>query len=151
MTDLSSLRVAEYDGTMWMDVGQSATTGVLGGDGSITSNPLSGIVSENFFTLGSSLHLENPLPVKLISFSGFADKNLVTLNWKVDLSADAERFDIFGSTDAKNFYSFGELVGSPNSLVYQWISAREDPLMRFYKIQVIEKQETPGLAAFLIE
>ncbi|MFI5152471.1 MAG: hypothetical protein ACHQET_04010 [Chitinophagales bacterium] len=139
ITDLSSLRVAEYNGTMWMDVGQSATTGVLGGDGSITSNPLSGIVSEIFFTLGSSLHLENPLPVKLISFSGFADKNLVTLNWKVDLSADAERFDIFGSTDAKNFYNVGELVASPNSLIYQWISTREDPLMKFYKIQVIEK------------
>ena len=145
ITDLSSLRVAQYSGSIWINDGQLATTGVPGGDGSIVSNALSGMTNENFFTLGSSLHLENPLPVKLISFSGATQNNLTTLNWQIDRSAEADHFQIFSSNDQENFHVAGELDAMPNSMVYQWKSSAIDQPMRFFKIRVVEKT---GMAWF---
>jgi hypothetical protein len=45
----------------------------------------------------------NPLPVRLVSFSGNAEKNAVTLTWDVADAANFSHFEVERSTDAENF------------------------------------------------
>jgi hypothetical protein len=98
VTDLSTLRVAAFNATIWNDEGQMASTGVFGAAGSVVSNPIQSFSGLQYFTLASSLNVENPLPVKLRKFEVKEQAGMANLNWEIDFPEDADHFEILQGT-----------------------------------------------------
>lgn len=65
VTDLSALRVAYFNGTTWMNAGNTNVTGTAGSHGSVVSNVIGNIgTGPVYFTLASSIAGGNPLPLR---------------------------------------------------------------------------------------
>ena len=99
VTDLSTLRVAALDAAIWNDKGQSASTGIFGTAGSVISNPIQSLLGLQYFTLASSLNVENPLPVKLRKFDVEEKAGMASIQWEIDFPEDADHFEIFQGTN----------------------------------------------------
>lgn len=100
VTDPSTLAVAHYNGTSWDNQGNGGFT-VAGSSGTVTSSIA--LTSFSPVTLASTDADENPLPVELLSFSGVAEDNVVTLNWSTASELNNDRFDIYRSLDGIDF------------------------------------------------
>jgi hypothetical protein len=105
---LSTLRVAHWNGTSWVNASAGATTEV-GASPNITVKA-AGISSYSPFTFGSSAI--NPLPVKLISFTAESSDKGALLNWTTATEKDNDHFDVERSTDGQNFTKIGEVKGN---------------------------------------
>lgn len=110
-THLADLRVAKWDGTKWLDLGNSSYTGDSL-SGSVTSNIVSAFSP---FTFGSSTG-NNPLPIELLSFHAKPYNNTVLLSWETASEINNDFFSLERSTDAINFYKIGEVDGSGTSV-----------------------------------
>ncbi|MGV3545781.1 MAG: polysaccharide lyase family 8 super-sandwich domain-containing protein [Pedobacter sp.] len=55
------------------------------------------------------------LPVQMVSFTGQAKGNAVSLNWKTASETDTDKFTLYRSTDGKNFEQLTELKAAGNS------------------------------------
>jgi len=72
-----------------------------------------GVSSFSPFTWGSSGG--NPVPVKLISFTGQQTNNGAILDWATATEKDNDHFDLERSFDGSNFLKVGEVPGHGNS------------------------------------
>lgn len=64
VTSLQDLRAARLLNGTWKNAGNAAVTGSPGANGSVTSLPVTGFIpGENYFTLGSAVANQNPLPL----------------------------------------------------------------------------------------
>jgi hypothetical protein len=122
ITNFADLRVARYNGSQWVNVGSTATSGVPAGPGTITSGNVSTFSPFTFASLSGI----NPLPVELINFSAYLKNSSVQLTWEtasefnndfftVERAFDTENFEDVsgkiegkGTTKEKNFYSFAD-------------------------------------------
>lgn len=74
VTDPSTLLVARWDGSTWTNEGNSASSGTT--TGTVTSNS---VTSFSPFTLASTDHIANPLPIELVNFTAKVNQELVNI------------------------------------------------------------------------
>ena len=88
-------------GIMPKGSGSTVNYGILS---TIQSNsPYTDALTSPYFTLASKSFF-NLLPLKLLSFSGYASARAITLNWKTAEERNVENFELQKSTDGNNFY-----------------------------------------------
>jgi hypothetical protein len=119
VTFLPDLRVASWGNptiNLWNDMGNAATTGTIAAGtvrASVVSNFLSS-ASGTPFTLASAT-LQNPLPIKLISFTAKPQNEKVVLNWTTASETNNDYFEVERSVDGIEFMSIARQRGAGNS------------------------------------
>lgn len=111
VTNLSDLKVARWNNSMWKDHGNGGTTGTLAAGTIITSGV---VTSFSPFTLASSTS-ENPLPVELISFEGNCNNGQILLTWSTASETNNDHFNIEGSADGLQYQTMETVPGAGNS------------------------------------
>ncbi|MBI2270658.1 MAG: T9SS type A sorting domain-containing protein [Bacteroidetes bacterium] len=111
VTNLSTLRVARWDGSVWRDHGNGGTTG-----NTTAGTVISGAVITSFspFTLASTT-TENPLPIELLSFSVLPNGNTVDVKWSTATEINNDYFTIERSSDMIGIESIATIDGAGNS------------------------------------
>jgi hypothetical protein len=88
------------------------------------------------FTLDNvTLNGTSPLPVNLVSFTGKASQNGVTLNWVTAWEEENQGFEIQKSTNAKSFETVGAVAGKYNAQVqsvYEFVDPNVEPGQIYY-------------------
>lgn len=90
VNSLTDLRVAKWDGSQWLNLGNGGTTGTTSAGTVVNSST---ITTYSPFTLGSSNTL-NPLPVNLLSFNAKLIDNLVAIKWSTSNEINNDYFTI---------------------------------------------------------
>lgn len=115
----SFLRVTKWDGTKWIDLGNSNVTGNATAG---TLQTTSAVTSFSPFTLAtkasdSAGYFEkNPLPIDLINFTAKAIDNRYTqLNWTTSTETNNDFFTIERSVDGTDWKIIGTTKGAGNS------------------------------------
>lgn len=135
LTDYSQLRIAHYDGTTDWDMIASTPIGD-NTSGTITSN--ADVTTFSPFTLGSATSA-NPLPIKLISFKGFALNNSENkLEWSTLTEQNSDFITIEKSTDGLTFdpIGFQKLAGNSLSKInYNYIDRNVESKINYYRLK----------------
>ena len=137
VTQLSDLKVARWDGSMWKDLGNGGTTGNTSVGTIASSAPVGGFSP---FTLSSST-AENPLPVNLVYFEAKPDKDRVLLNWTTVSETSNDYFSIESSLDAENFEEVCRVSGAGNSnttLQYSTFDNRPYRGVSYYRLKQVD-------------
>ncbi|AYB33314.1 T9SS type A sorting domain-containing protein [Chryseolinea soli] len=110
VNDLTSIRVARWNGTTWKDHGNGGTTGnVSPATGTVRSSAI--VTSFSPFTLGSG-NGNNPLPVELLAFTAKLDGTQVLLDWNTASELDNDYFTIDKTKDTKKFAEVARIQGA---------------------------------------
>ena len=135
ITTLADLRVARWNGSQWVNEGNTGTTGTPG-EGTVKSNPVT-----NFspFTLGSST-ANNTLPLSLLTFTAQLKNSNVALAWQTTNEVNASHFNIQQSTNGNSFKTVGKLntQGSGNYAYTEDVSAMNASTV-FYRLQMVDQ------------
>ena len=109
ITDLTSLRVAGWNGTAWKDWGTSGTTGnTTAGTVTSAASPLVSVFGP--FTIASS-NANNPLPISLIDFTCTLNKGgTADLVWNTLNETNNDYFEIERSVDGILFQSLKKRI-----------------------------------------
>jgi hypothetical protein len=115
--ELSSLRVARWNGTTWKDHGNGGTSGsITPGSGTISTSATVTVFSP--FTLAAS-NANNALPVELVNFQAELLESTVLLTWQTASEIDNDYFTIEKTKDGRDFTDIGAVAGAGNSRVIQ--------------------------------
>ncbi len=101
--DGADLLVAYYNGSEWTNLG-----------GSFDGTRVTATSSLNTFspiTLGSS-DGDSPLPVEMVSFTGYADEGIVYLNWETASELNNDHFEVQRSSDGEVWETIGQVEGN---------------------------------------
>ncbi|HEY5750973.1 MAG TPA: T9SS type A sorting domain-containing protein [Chryseolinea sp.] len=110
VNDLTSIKVARWNGTTWKDHGNGGTTGnVTPATGTVRS--LAIVTAFSPFTLGSG-NGNNPLPVELLSFTAKLDGTQVLLDWNTASELDNDYFTIDKTKDTRKFAEVARVKGA---------------------------------------
>lgn len=112
----ADLRFLRWDGAIWRDLGSTALTGSAANGTLNNSVGIAAFNDANPYTLGTIDGI-NPLPVELVSFTGAAENEVVTLDWVTLSEVNCASFTLEKSRDAQNWISFAEVQGAGNSSV----------------------------------
>ncbi len=99
---LADIRVGHYTGGIWVNTGGTAT-GDVSTTGSVTSNA---ITTFSPFTLA---YVSFPIPLKLLSFTGWRRSGTTYLHWVTENEQDVDRFAIQRSFDGISFSAIGSV------------------------------------------
>ncbi len=136
VTSLPDLAVARWDGSMWKDHGNGATTGTTA-SGTVISS--AAVTSFSPFTLASYLSGANPLPIDLLSFTAhFNSSNFVDINWSTASETNNDYFTIERSMDGITFQEIGVVDGAGNSgSILNYVSIDDSPLsgISYYRLK----------------
>lgn len=111
VTDLPSLRVARWDGSMWLDRGNGGATGSILA-GSVPTAAVQLLFSP--WTL-ASVNSENPLPISLVEFNAKPEGVEVRLDWVTASERDNAYFTVERSRDGFNYEAVLQVPGAINS------------------------------------
>ncbi|MBS1945954.1 MAG: T9SS type A sorting domain-containing protein [Bacteroidetes bacterium] len=114
VTDLPSLAVARWNGTMWMNHGNGGVSGSLASGTVTTAGPVSTFASPSPFTLASR-STANPLPIVLLYFSAQEEGAHVHAAWATASERDNDHFTVERSVDGADFQRIADLPGAGNS------------------------------------
>ncbi len=131
ISDLTSLRVAGWNGSTWKDLGNSGTTGNTT-TGTVSSTSTVSVFGP--FTLASS-NTNNPLPISLIDFTSVLKGGVVDLNWSTLSELNNDYFDIERSTGETPFYSLKKKIkgaGTSNQVHSYAATDYSPPLGKVY-------------------
>jgi hypothetical protein len=140
ITDMNTLRATQlYSGT-WNDIGNTATTGSAGSNGSVVSVAvgISGPAVANF-TLGSSGSLQNPLPMELLSFTAKRDRGEIILEWKISDMYLPVFFEVQASPDGKDFITLSNLKAVSGLTLYKFKRNDNGNADIFYRLRIVGK------------
>lgn len=134
ISDLTSLRVARWNGSAWVDHGNGGTTGSAA-NGTIVSSAV--VTSFSPFTLAST-SLANPLPIELVDFSAVPVGEFVNLTWNTRSELNNDFFTVERSNKGDEFDQIGIIQGSgttSTSHSYGFIDL--DPLLNvsYYRLK----------------
>lgn len=96
---LSSIRASYYNGSLWSNIGGSAT-GVVASAGSVTSNSTN-IFNTNFVIASTSF----VLPLKIISFTASRSNGYTKINYTIGNELNVNRYELEKSDDGINFHT----------------------------------------------
>lgn len=142
ITNTSELRVAQYDGSQWIDKGNNvaflsgnnSSGSIRSGTGMVTS------FSPNMFALASST-ANNPLPVELLSFDGHAEDAGVLLTWATATELNNDRFELEHSSSGLDFTTITSIqekkIGSLGAS-YEYFDRRAVPGNNYYRLKQVD-------------
>ncbi len=136
---LSTMRVARWNGTQWVSHGNGGTTGSTAA-GTLITAAGSTPTAYGPFTLSSSTS-NNPLPIELLSFTAEPDGQVVDLAWVTATEQDNDRFVVERSADAAVFQAVLEMAGAGNSsstLHYTGVDPRPLEGLSYYRLKQID-------------
>jgi len=135
ITDSSTLRVAQDNGTAWANHGG---TGTANGIGSITSSSFA--FFNTVFTLANSAG-SGSLPVRWLNFSAAQRGNKTILNWSTASEINNDYFSAERSSDGINFNELARVKGAGNSTeVNEYSCMDPDPMdgINYYRIRQVD-------------
>lgn len=142
INDLTTLRVARFDGSDWTSEGANNILGGIGAgvSGSITSNSLT---SYGPFTFGSTNSSSNFLPIELDYFRGIYlnENKVVQLEWKTVSENNNDYFEIERSRNGYDFESIGTVSGygfSTTPIVYNYEDERPLTGLIYYRLKQVD-------------
>lgn len=108
VTLLSDLRVARWDGAVWQNHGNGATTGTTAAGTVVTSAP---VTSFSPFTL-ASVSSQNPLPVTFVDFVAWNDDEINELEWTTASEVNNDYFIVERADATGEFVPIGRVEGN---------------------------------------
>jgi len=134
---LSDLIVVRWDGTKWVNYGNTATTGNTS-SGTITSDLVS-----NFspFTLGSLRGSTNLLPITLSDFNVECKDNSPYISWTTSSELNNNYFEIEQSIDAIEWKTIYQAIGAGNSTTvknYSYTGEYSSNTDYFYRLKSVD-------------
>ena len=108
---LPDLRVASFNAGFWENAGNSGVKGAAFAAGSVTSQAINGMGTDNiYFTLASASAGSNVLPVlfEKVWINGSVSRTF--LNWQVAGLEEAAEFSLELSTDGRSFAGAGKIA-----------------------------------------
>lgn len=112
VTNMADLRVAMWTGAQWNDIGNSATLGTPGSNGSVTATAGS---TGSVITLASST-AQNPLPLQTMDITATKINRNAQIQWTVNADQDVQEYNLERSVDGRNF-SFIHTTPSVHSAI----------------------------------
>jgi hypothetical protein len=150
-----SITIKRYNKTnsTWEIVGQSNFTGNTAGLISITfdsfANPYVAFqdANKNYREAVFANIINDPLPVKLISFEGkfLQSEKTIALKWSTTEETGNDRFDVEAGISVTNFKKVGEVKGNDNSSVqhnYQFIDSHPIGNRLYYRLTQVDQDGT---------
>lgn len=155
---LADIRVGHYTGGIWINTGGTAT-GDVSSTGSVTSNAIT-----NFspFTLA---YVSFPIPLKLLSFTGWRRSGITYLHWVTENEQDVDRFDVQRSFDGisfdvignvkarnrgiKELYSFNDPASFTGTAYYRLSSIDNDGKYSYSRVVAVT-ESTRDIPAFVV-
>ena len=135
VTDPAFLHVARFESSLWQDAGQSGITGNYL-QGSVLSD------NSNFFsadyTLGSTIDLENPLPLTSLDLRVNEISGKLDFYWKIETDEIPWRFELFEDRDHQHLI-LASIQATPAQIEYHW--ADTHPLTggnHYYSIRMFD-------------
>ncbi len=108
ITNPSTLRVARWNTTSWVNQGNGGVTGSAS-SGTVTTS--AAVASFSPFTIASTT-LSNPLPIELVDFTAILNDDHISLNWITESELNNDFFSIERSTDGMEFSVLGTVKGA---------------------------------------
>ncbi len=148
---LNDLRVVHWNGTEWDDA-NTGTNAVAGTSPNITVTA-QGVNSFSPFSFGSVG--SNPLPVKLVQFTGKISDNNVVLRWSTASERNNDHFDVERSFNGTQFIKVGEVAGAGNSISTRYYSFN-DPVAEmpqgavYYRLKHVDYNQTAEYSSVIV-
>ncbi len=138
VTDLATLRVAQFSAGTWINAGNTTTTGSAGAAGSVVSSVLNvfGPIAK-YFTLASSVSNQNPLPVEWISFNIKNSANELHFYWQTQPGIIPDYFEIEYSDDGNRFYLLKKITVLTVNGTYQYSIKNKSLLTCYYRLKTV--------------
>ena len=140
ITDMSALRVAHWNGTVWEDLGNGGTSGNDTAGMVMTASSVS-----NFspFEIATTDAGANPLPVALNGFTATVVNNTVRLQWRTASETNNNHFEIERSVnDNEHFAVIGTVAGNEtSSLPHGYYFTDNNPNIRqtnYYRLKQVD-------------
>jgi hypothetical protein len=149
ITDLAFLNVASLLSGTWTDAGHSGITGTFNSAGSEISNIVNNFSATTYFTLASTADLQNPLPIVLVDFNGRMIDNLAIFNWQIDLSDEADFFELMIKT-ANEFKVVRRLAATSGKKQYQFVYDSIPAGINYCKLRVIDRNGITYLSKIIV-
>ncbi len=133
VNSLTDLRVAKWDGSQWLNLGNGGTTGTTAA-GTVVNN--TALTTYSPFTLGSSTTL-NPLPVDLLSFNAKVLDKIISINWSTASEINNDFFTIEKSIDGLNWSNIATVKAASNSeVINNYSTIDQNPIagIQFYRL-----------------
>jgi hypothetical protein len=139
VTDMTALRVSQFEAGVWTDRGNTATSGTAGSAGSVQSNALNVFgPAAPYFTLASSNAFQNPLPLRLLNFSAVANGSSTMLQWTLAPGWQPDDIELQSAADGIHFNSISLIKGVTNQRFYQYTDTRRPVGLRYYRLRMAE-------------
>ncbi len=132
--NLGELRVANWNGNQWDNLGNSSTTGT-NSDGTILATTATNTYTA--FTFGTTT-INNPLPVTLLTFNAVLNNSQVDLNWITASEVNNDYFTIEKTRDGGNFEFVDKVKGAGNSnqkLYYKTVDFYPFEGLSYYRLK----------------
>ncbi|MEI9810716.1 MAG: Ig-like domain-containing protein [Bacteroidota bacterium] len=137
VNNLAQLLVAHWNGTQWVNEGNGGVTGSNAAGTVVTAGPIS---SFSPFTLASST-VNNPLPIRLLSFTAALQQAKVWLKWSTATESGNQRFEVQRSADARLFTAIAQVNGAGNSTSINNYSTYDNsplPGTSYYRLKQVD-------------
>jgi hypothetical protein len=118
VTDPAYLNVAKFQTTQWVNAGHSGITGNFI-QGSIISENTD--FAANFFTLASTLNMENPLPLTNIDLVIMQISGKPVFRWTIETPETPDHFDLYEQTGSR-YIKIAEIPAQDKKADYSWTS-----------------------------
>lgn len=141
VTALPDLRVARWDGALWLDRGNGATTGT------VVSGTVATAVQQTAFSPWTlaSVSTQNPLPVELLHFTARPEGDRVRLDWATASERNNAFFTVERSADNAQFAALLEVDGAGDSQQHLAYSAYDEaplPGTSYYRLRQTDHDGT---------
>ncbi len=137
--------VARHNGVDWLSAkGQNGTALT---PGTVTEGFVTSEIQIDFspFTLGYGA--QAALPIHLVNFNGRKiGSGRAQLTWSVSSDAHPESFEVFRSTDGRNFVSVGKVSGAASRYDYDFEDAKMQNGHNFYRLKMYDKDGSVNMS-----
>jgi hypothetical protein len=141
VTDLATLRVAQFSLGTWINVGNTMTTGSAGAAGSVVSIILNVFgPTAKYFTLASSVSNQNPLPLERVNLNVKSSAGELHFSWQTKPGIIPDYFEIEYSEDGNRFYLLKKITGLVANGTYQYSIKYNSLLTRYYRLKTMYQQ-----------
>ncbi len=139
VTDMTALRVSQFETGVWADRGNTATSGTAGSAGAVVSNSINVFgPSAPYFTLASSNAFQNPLPLRLLSFTGTASGSNTLLQWTLAPGWQPDYIELQSADDGIRFTRIAQINGVANQRSHQYKDTRKSVGIHYYRLKLVE-------------
>ena len=130
---LTDIRAALYTGGYWTSQGGTGS-GNTATTGSVTSNAMNSFGSITLAYTGF------PIPLKLVSFTGWRSAGTSYLHWVSDNEQDVSHFEVQKSMDGTRFVNIGQVPArnSGNRELYQYHELASLTGTAFYRLKSVD-------------